>query len=230
MSRLVKQLIHSLHVLVVLVSVALVVIISIDVFAPDIDFVHNSLYRRIQLPVCLVYLADFFVGWATAARRRRFFFTHLVLLVLSVPYSFILGHISLHLPGWLSWGLHFMPAARAVLAMAIIVTFATRDRVFGLFISYSTVLILTDYFASLVFYIHEAGTNPAVTDYWEALWFAIMETTTLGATFYPVTTEGKAVAIICSGMGILMLPVFTAYLTNAVKSYVGNSRAATENS
>lgn len=221
----------AINILVVAVSVTVVLILSIDAFDPNVFFMSNDLYGKIQLPVCIIYIAYFFFSMWKSPKRHRYFWRHLYILVLSIPYSLIFQLLPFHVhcPEPVTYAMHFLPASRAVLAMAFIVTFASKDRIFGIFISYSTILVLVVYFASLIFYIHESGPNPAVTDYWQALWFAFMDTTTLGASFYPVTTYGKAVAIICSGMGIVMLPIFTAYLTNAVKVYVSDSISKAHN-
>ena len=84
------------------------------------------------------------------------------------------------------------------------------------------ILLLSIYFASLIFFLAERHVNPAVTDYWTALYWSILQATTLGASFYAVTTVGKAVAMVISVMGMLMFPLFTVYLTRIVKKYAAH--------
>ena len=41
------------------------------------------------------------------------------------------------------------------------------------------------YFSSLIFFLYEgAGANPDVVSYWTALWWCVLQATTLGASFY----------------------------------------------
>lgn len=54
---------------------------------------------------------------------------------------------------------------------------------------------------------------PQITDYWNALWWAIMDTTTTGSSIVPVTPVCRALSFVLSLMVLITLPVFTLYLT-----------------
>ena len=208
-----------LEILVLTVSLALIVIISIDAFAPETRLSGHDFYRLVQLPFCLLFMADFFFELYRSTDRSRFFRHNFLILFVSIPYSIILGTFGIAPDGFGGIFLHYLPTLRAVLAMAYVTSFISRDRLIGLFASYAMILLLSIYFASLIFFLAERHVNPAVTDYWTALYWSILQATTLGASFYAVTTVGKAVAMVISVMGMLMFPLFTVYLTRIVKKY-----------
>lgn len=207
---------------VLAVSLALIVIISIDAFAPHAAPQGRGFYRLVQLPFCVLFLADFFAQLYLSPQRRRFFRRNFVILFISFPYGIILGAFGI---APISFGvaiLHYLPTLRAVLAMAYVASFISRDRLIGLFASYALILILAIYFASLIFFLSERHVNPDVVGYWSALYWSILQATTLGASFYAVTTIGKAVAMVISVMGMLMFPLFTVYMTRIVKKYTAS--------
>ena len=85
-----------------------------------------------------------------------------------------------------------------------------------MFVCYIVLLVSTIYFFSLVFFIEEHYVNPDVGSFWSALWWAFMNTTTIGCYISPVTPTGKVIAVILSAEGLMLFPVFTVYITNAL--------------
>ncbi|MDE5625125.1 MAG: potassium channel family protein [Muribaculaceae bacterium] len=77
-------------------------------------------------------------------------------------------------------------------------------------------MLLTVYFAGLIFYEREQPVNPGVTSYWDAFWWCSLEATTLGSSLNPVTLAGKLLAVVLSLMGIVMFPLFTVYLSSLI--------------
>lgn len=65
-----------------------------------------------------------------------------------------------------------------------------------------------------MFYAVEKGVNSQVTNYWDALWWACMDVTTVGSNIYGVTFLGQLLAAVLAGAGMMMFPIFTAYITN----------------
>ncbi len=56
-------------------------------------------------------------------------------------------------------------------------------------------------------------------NYGAALWWALMDATTIGSYIYPVTVTGKILAVILAALGMMMFPLFTVYITNWVQRY-----------
>lgn len=202
-------------------SAALVALLSVDAFTPGLGTrLEGGLYNRLQLPVCILYLLYFFVSMAASGQAGAYLRTRFPMLLISIPYVWLLGLFDIHTQGAVAYVLHFMPSFRAALALTLVTRFISMSRLTGLFVSYAIILALAIYFSSIIFYLHEGGVNPAVTDYPTALWWCLMQATTLGASFYAVTVQGKAVAMVVSVMGMVMLPLFTVLLTQAIRKTV----------
>lgn len=209
------------RVLVVLASALLVAAISVDAFSSGGDLLLRGFYGSVQVPVCLVFLIGFFTGMYASPHRLRYFFGHLPVLLFSIPYTAIIAAAGIHLDATAATVLHYVPTVRAVMALVILVEFISRNRMVGLFLSYVLILSLMVYFSSLIFFLYEGGgANPDVVSYWTALWWCILQATTLGASFYACTTVGKAVAMALSATGVMMFPVFTVYFTGVVRKYL----------
>ncbi len=60
--------------------------------------------------------------------------------------------------------------------------------------------------------------NPQVDSWATAMWWASVSMTTLGSSVDAVTATGRVLGVILSGEGLMLLPVFTVYVTNAVQT------------
>lgn len=171
-----------------------------------------------QLIVCLVFMADFFIElWLTPrGTRASFWRRRWVFLLLSVPYISIITHFGIDLSPDALYFIRFVPLARGVLALVIVLDYIVANRVTGMFVSYLSILILTIYFAALVFYEREQPVNPGVTSFFDALWWCFMLATTMGCSIVPVTVVGKVLSFVVSFMGLIMFPLFTVYLTSLI--------------
>lgn len=214
------KILGTLRFLVLVASIAIIIMISVDAFHPHFNFLSPSTYMAVQPAVCGIYLADFFASLAYSERKWHFFATHFVMFLISIPFTWLLSLADIHLTGIWAYVLHFVPTLRAVLALTIVVGFVSKNKVIGLFASYVTILILVVYFSSVIFYLREGSVNSGVTSYWAALWWCMLQATTLGASFYAQTTVGKAIAMVLSALGVMMFPLFTVYLSQMMKKYV----------
>lgn len=205
---------------VLVASLTLIVLISVDVFSRRPDALFHGLYMRFQMPVCIVYLAYFIANMIFARRKGHYFRHNFYFLLLSIPYSWLLSLTSYFPTGIWGYVIHSVPTLRAVLALAVVTSFVSKNRFIGLFASYILILALAVYFSSLIFYIYEGPVNPDITSYWSALTWCWLEATTLGGSYYAVTTVGKAIAMLISMLGVMMFPLFTVYLTQSVKRIV----------
>lgn len=202
-----------MHAVVLFLSVILVIYISVDTIR-GIPFMDNRNYMAFQLFVCIVFMIDFFFGMAIARRKWRYFCRHLLFLLLSVPYLNIIQAYGITLTHEQLYFIRIIPLARGALALAIIVGYISENRISSLFVSYLSILISLIYIASLMFFAQEHGINPSVTGYWSALWWTCMDVTTIGSNIYPVTVTGKILGVVLAGMGMILFPLFTVYVTD----------------
>lgn len=218
---------NTLRVAVLIVSFILIALISLDAFNTGVQFLKNDLYMKLQVPICILFLTDFFVALAFSPDRKGYLKRNWLFFLVSIPYTALIHALGLHVDGTWGYILHFVPTLRATLAVAIVIGFVSTNKVIGLFASYLAIMVIAIYFSSIIFFLYEGnGVNPGVTSYWSALWWCSLEATTLGAPYYAVTFIGKVLAILMSGMGILLFPLFTVYLTQIVRRYIGKTATA----
>lgn len=205
------------HIAILILSVALIVFISYDTFR-NIPFLQDRAYMTFQFFVCIVFIADFFVEWALSPKgsKGRYFRHHLFFFLISIPYLNIINFLHLQISVDMIYFARFLPLCRGALALAIVLDYIASNKITGIFVSYLSIMLLTVYFAGLIFYEREAPVNPGVTSYWDAFWWCALEATTLGSSLNPMTLSGRLLAILLSLMGIIMFPLFTVYLTSLI--------------
>ena len=204
-----------MNIVVLILSAGLISWISYDTFK-RINFLENHAYMTFQYWVCMVFILDFFIGLYYADRKwsyvkRRFWF-----LILSIPVLNIVNYLNIHLSADALFFVRFIPLARGALALSIVVSYVSSNAVSSLFASYITIMLFIAYFCSLIFYQREAGVNPDVNSYWTALWWTMMNLSTVGCAISPVTVAGKIVAVVLPISGMIIFPLFTVYLTDYV--------------
>lgn len=205
------------HAAILVLSVALIAFISYDTFKA-IPFLQDHAYMSFQFFVCLVFIADFFVEWALSPKgsKGRYFRHHLFFFLISIPYLNIINFLNLQISVDMVYFARFLPLCRGALALAIVLDYIASNKITGIFVSYLSIMVLTVYFAGLIFYEREAPVNPGVTSYWDAFWWCALEATTLGSSVNPMTLSGRLLAVLLSLMGIIMFPLFTVYLSSLI--------------
>lgn len=211
-----------MNIVVLMLSTGLIVWISIDTFN-RVEILSNHKYMQFQFWVCLVFIADFIVDFYYANNKRRYFWTHLLFLVISIPYLNIINYFGVELSQEANFFIRFIPLARGALAFAIVMSYVSSNAVTSLFTSYLTILIFVVYFASLIFFQVENPVNPQVNTYWTALWWSAMNMSTVGCYINAVTVTGRVIAVVLPVVGMIMFPLFTVYLTNYVTSAMKKS-------
>ena len=206
-----------LNLLGIVAALALITSLSFEAFS-NAPLTGDSIYTRIQLAVCVYFLLDFCLLLILAPDRFRFLARNFILVFLSVPYAWLIEHFSFNLSSPALYAIHFLPIVRGGIALAMLVRMLVNNRISGLFIVYVALFCAISYFQTLIFYVFEAGVNPMVKSYADALWWAALTVTTVGSNIIPVTDIGK----ICTGtlavVGMTTFPIFTAYITSLVQN------------
>lgn len=214
----VNPLLNAMRLTVFALSALLIVFISIDTFT-NRDFLRNHLYMTFQFWVCVFFIIDFFVELIFAPSKGSYLRHRWLFLLLSIPYLNIITHWNIHVTSTELYWVRFIPLGRATMALAIVVGYVSKNRVTSLLASYIMILVAFIYFGSIIFFNAESGINPDVTNYWNAIWWASMDATTIGCDIQPVTVIGKIVSAVLACMGVLVFPLFTVYITSLVQRY-----------
>lgn len=193
-------------------GVVLLVALSWEIIGGD--HIHiSATYLTVQLIVCIVFLCDFFVRWGAAERKSCFFGRNLPYLLISIPYLNILAWSGVHMTH--DWGIlvGLIPLLRAFLAMVIIVRWlVSGNKMRRLFFAYIFTVVVFTYISALVFYDYEVLVNPKLHGFGNALWWAWMNVTTVGAEIFPVTAIGKIFCVMLPSLGMMFFPIFTTYV------------------
>lgn len=201
-----------LNVLSLLAGLALLVAFSWEILAGDPRH-YSGDYLLLQGVVCVIFLADFFAQMWASDRRWHFFFSNLYFLLLSIPYLNIIRWTGLELTHEQATLVSFVPLLRALLGLYVVFRWLITSRVTRLFTSYVLSIVVFTYFAALIFYDYEINVNPQLHTFMDAVWWACMNVTTIGAQIYAVTTIGKILTVVLPIFGMLLFPVFTVYVT-----------------
>lgn len=206
---------NRLGTLTLLASIALIVALSMEIIPSKEYVVFSSSYLTTLLIVCIIYMADFFVEMAYSASPRRYFWRNILILLLSIPYHNILHWSSAteisHDAAMILSGVTLL---RAYLALYMIVRWLVGGSINRLFVAYIVTMLVFTYISALIFYEYEASVNTHLHGFGNALWWAFMNVTTVGAAIFPVTVIGKIVCVLLPILGMAMFPIFTVYVTN----------------
>lgn len=205
-----------LHILILLVSLLLVVIISIDTFK-NLAFYKQAEFMKLQVWICILFLADFFIEFFLSPNKKNYLVTHFIFFLVSIPWLTIIDHFGWHFSKQVEYAIQFIPLVRGGYALAIVVGWFTTNRATSLFWSYLLTLLATVYFSSLAFYLFEHHVNSGVKDYYSALWWAFMDVTTVGSNIVAVTPVGRVLSVLLAALGMMMFPIFTVYVTDNIK-------------
>lgn len=218
-----KRIIDWLNILVLLGSLAIIASLSYDILTVGRYRPDSPMTLTIQLAVCSIFLLDFLVRYVIAPQKGRFVKRNFLLLLFSIPFLNIVHHAQWNIPHEVHYLLGFVPLLRGGYGLVMITRWFTRRNATSLMVSYLSILIATTYFTSLIFFVAERGINPDVKTYQDALWWAAMDLTTVGSNIIAVTPVGKIFSVFLAAAGVMMLPIFTVYITDRVV----NSRSQT---
>lgn len=205
----------ALHLIVLLLSILLIVLISIDTFNSKSFFIQPQ-FLKWQFWICVVFIMVFFVELCLAPKKWKYFYRNFIFLLVSIPYQAIIHHFGWHLTEQMEYLIRYMPLIRGGYAMALVVGWFTSNKATGLFLSYLITLLSTVYFASITFFLFEFKVNPLVKDYSDALWWAMMDMTTVGSNIVAITGVGRVLSVLLAALGMMMFPIFTVYITNLI--------------
>lgn len=206
------------HSIVLILSVLLIVYISYDTFN-NIPFLSNHTYMTFQFWVCMAFLADFFIELFLARDKKAYLKGRWFFFVISIPYLNIVNLTDITLSHQVLFYVRFIPLIRGAYSLAMVMGYISHNRAVSLMSQYVAILLSLVYIFSLIFYYEEHPVNSNVKTFWDALYWAAMNVTTVGCYFSAVTPIGKIISVILPTAGMLMLPLFTVVVTAKVKAF-----------
>ncbi|MBQ7856260.1 MAG: two pore domain potassium channel family protein [Alistipes sp.] len=205
--------INFVNTLSLAASIALVAAMSIEVTQGNrADF--SGWYRGLQLCVCIIFLLTATFRLCISELRQQHYLRDTIFALISIPYINILHWAHLSLPTEVMRIIAFAPVIVSIMATGIIIEWLIEGRKKRLMAAYILTVILFTYISALIFYDYEIHTNTALHGFGDAVWWAWMNVTTVGAPFPPVTTIGKVVCVALPIVGMLFFPILTIYISD----------------
>ncbi len=209
-----RRFIGLLHWLVVFFSGVLLYTITYDILN-SISFIADEHYMRIQFWICIFFIAETVLEWLLASDRRKRLPISVLLVIVCIPYISLIHHYGWHVPSDVYYFLRVVPIVRVAAVLIVMWGLMEKNWVTGMFGSYIIILVITLYLLSMMFYVEEHAVNSLVYDYWQSLWYSIMQMNTCGSNISPVTPAGKVIGVVLSVEGLIVFPVFTVFFTRA---------------
>lgn len=209
-----STLLRIISILTLVASILLLASLSLEVLYSRAFAEFSELYTWAMLVVCIIFLADFFMLMLASDKPWRFFVRNFAMLLLSIPYHFIINLLGVELDHLMTMILSGVVMLRAVMALLITLRWLIERRATRLLWAYISTVVMCTYFASLLFYEYESPVNSTVKNFGDALWWAAMNLTTVGAEIFPVTAIGKIICVLLPVLGTAMFPVLTVYITS----------------
>lgn len=204
---------YFMRILNLLAGITLIVALSIEVLTGN-HLSYSNWYLWLQFVVCVIFILDFAHALFVGGRDYRSELTNMLLLLISIPYLNILHWADITPDRGVSVVVSALPLLRAFVAMGVVVQWMLQGRATRIFGAYIFTVVGFTYLAALMFYDYEVNVNEHLHGFGNALWWAWMNVTTVGAAIFPVTAIGKVLAVILPSLGMMFFPIFTIYVTN----------------
>lgn len=203
-----------INILTLVASILLLASLSAEIIYPRELARLSDAYAWAMFGVCIIFIIDFFALMLHATHPWHFLVRNGVVLLLSIPYHTLFAWLDMEVGHDGEMVLSGIVMLRAVMALYITLKWLIARRTTRLLWAYIATVVVCTYFSALFFYEYEAPVNSAVHGFGDALWWACMNMTTVGAEIFPVTAIGKVICVVLPIIGMAMFPVFTVYVTS----------------
>lgn len=172
---------------------------------PDV----RTLLRNIDDGICMVFLADFAIRLARSRNRLRFLRWGWIDLISSIPTFDVLR-----------WGrlirvVRILRILRAFRSTKLLVGYLFRNRAQGTFATVALVSITLAIFASIAILNVEDAPESNIKSAGDALWWSLVTISTVGyGDKFPVTTGGRAIAVVLMTAGVGLFGTFTGLVAS----------------
>lgn len=194
-------------------GIALLVGVSVEVLTGN-HHTYSEWYMWLQFVVCIIFIVDFASALVARDTKHHYYILNLLSLIISIPYLNILGWLDVPLDRGVAVTVAALPLLRSFVAMGVVVKWFINGKANRLFGAYLFTVVCFTYLAALMFFDYEVGVNEKLNGFGNALWWAWMNVTTVGAAIFPVTAVGKVLAVLLPALGMMFFPIFTIYVTN----------------
>ena len=194
-------------------SIVLLVGISFEVTG-GVKSGFTGWYRDLELIVCSIFFVTAVFRLTISEYRHKHWLRDLFFAIASIPYIDILDWTGVNVPHHNIRILAFAPVFISIMATVVILEWLIEGKKRRLMAAYVITVTMFTYISALLFYDAEMGVNSHMKTFGDALWWAWMNVTTVGAEIFPVTAIGKIVCVLLPVVGMMFFPIFTVYVSD----------------
>jgi voltage-gated potassium channel len=203
-----KEKLGFLNILIIILSIYVLLSLLVDTFF-KLPIEISKLLFTIDNGICFVFLLDFSIRFYRAENKLKFMKWGWIDLVSSIPSVDILR------AGRLLRLIRLLRVLRAFRSTRILVNHVFRSRVKGTMTMVTIISFLIIVSSSISILIVENVPESNIKTSEDAIWWAMTTITTVGyGDRYPVTTEGRLIAVVLMVTGVGLFGVFTGYISS----------------
>jgi len=194
------------HIVILILSIY----VLSALFAQKLLYLTPEMHRLldgIDALICLVFIYDFFARLYYAPDRRTFVKWNWIDLISSIPMVDVLR-----------WGriprvIRIVRLLRAFRSVKVLMSYLFKNRAKGTVFTLNTIAIILIIFSSIAILNFEIEPHSNIRTAEDALWWSFVTLATIGyGDKYPVTLEGKLVAVFLITTGVGVFSTLTAYI------------------
>jgi len=204
-----KQALHPFNILIFILSVYVIVALLVDAFtrlSPE----TSKLLRDIDHAICVIFFIDFLIRFFSAKSKVKYMRWGWIDLISSIPvFEFFLAARLFRV-------VQLLRVLRAFRSMSMITNYYFNNKVKGAFTSVGIIAVLMVIFSAIgILNVEKDVPHGNIKTAEDALWWAYVTVTTVGyGDKYPVTTEGRFIAVALITVGVGLFGTFTAYVAS----------------
>jgi voltage-gated potassium channel len=197
-----------LNLLILFLSFYVLIALLVDtVFKLPMEV--SKLLNYIDNIICVVFLFDFIVRFKKAESKLSFMKWGWIDLIASIPtFDFMRA-------GRLLRVIRLIRLIRAFRSTKHIVLHIFKNKIQGTLTSVAIIAVLVLLFSSVAILQFETAPDSNIKTAEDAIWWSYVTITTVGyGDKYPVTTEGRIIAMILMTVGVGLFGTFTAFVSS----------------
>lgn len=199
--------ITSLNIAIIILSIYILGAMIADTFF-NLPKNVSDILGIIDNLICILFLVDFFIRFRQAENKWQFMKWGWIDLISSIPAIDLLRF------GRMLRLIRLLRILRAFQSTRHLIKHIMRKRKEGTFTAAALVAVLLLIFSSIAILQVEKDPESNIKTGEDALWWAFSTITTVGyGDHYPVTTEGRFIAVVLMTVGVGLFGTFAAFIT-----------------
>jgi voltage-gated potassium channel len=196
-----------LNLIVITLSVYLLIALIVDTFF-QLPKNVSHIFAIVDDCICCVYLVEFIIRFRNAESKISFLKWGWIDLLASIP------TLDLLRAGRVLRLIRLLRILRAFQSTRHIIQHLIRKRIEGTFTAAALIAVLLLIFSSVAIVQVETTPDANIHSGEDALWWAFSTITTVGyGDHYPVTSEGRLIAVLLMTVGVGLFGTFAAFVT-----------------